>query len=938
MLRKFITASLLAGCALCSMAVPAKPGLLSYPQPDGSRVSITLHGDEHGGWYESADGYVLVPGAGGALEYATLRSGKLVSTGVLAMDVALRPQSQKSMLAALPQGEILAKARTQAEERSTMARMMRRAGGSGTGLINNYPTVGSPKAMVLLVEFADVKFQTPDANAAFTQLATQNGYSYGGATGSALDYFKEQSGGIFSPDFKVFGPIQLSNGESYYGASTPMSYDLQAWKMVEDACRKLHEDQPDLDWSEFDNDGDGFVDSIFVFYAGYGQNEGAPDWTIWPHSAKLFTMYGLNIEFNGVKVDSYACTNELQGTSGLVRAGIGTFCHEYSHVLGLPDYYPTNGSGAFTPGDFEVMDHGSYNNDGNTPPNYSAFSRYSVGWLNPRVLTAPEDVTLRPVTEGEAYIIPTDKDNEYYVLENRQRSGWDSYIPGHGMLIWHVDFDATAWINNQVNNNSSHQRIDLVEADNVPTSDTRAGDPFPGTGNVRQYTSSSTPAMSPWSGYEIDMPITDIHETDGVITFKLKGGGDILAPVKALDPTNVTPVSFTANWEPGVGVYQYEVDVCLAPTLVPFVTLNVQGDTSVEVTGLEPGTQYSYVVRAVSDERKSQDSNRVVLSTLPPTFEQLTVTPMEAEDVGEDHFTARWNELAGTASYLLTVEERIPVNPVYQTVDFVKDADGKIMPEGWTSSSTTTGSLNGYYGEAAPALRLTNDADRLTTPTFDDTDINSLSFWYRGNGTGLDASLLVEALVDAKWIPVMQINPVSRTEGVVVTLSPEADVHVPQGTKAMRITFSKENNGSVFIDDVKLGYGATYDIRVLPAYDNADQGTQTSAYVEGLSPATTYYYTVRATDGNLTTRRSEEIKVTTGNAGAVDTVDMSFSLRAVDGAVEVVAAPGTRVRLYDTAGRLEATATVPTNGVVRVPAACGLHLVAPFGKLVNVVR
>ncbi len=938
MLRQSITTLLLAGCALGALAVPAKPGILSYPQPDGTMLSVTLHGDEHGSWYETEDGYVLLPNAAGALEYATMNQGRLVSTGVRALQIAERPAAQRSLLASLPKAQLLETARKSAQESSVAARAPRRAAAT-TGLINNYPKTGSPKAMVLLVEFQDVQFKTPDANNAFQQLATQPGYSYGGATGSTLDYFKAQSGGIFTPDFQVFGPIRVDQNESYYGAAQGMNRDAQAWLMVRDACIKLHEQQPDLDWSEYDNDGDGFVDNIFVFYAGYGQNEGAPDWTIWPHSANLFTFYGIVVEYNGVKIGNYACTNELQGTAGTVRAGIGTFCHEYSHVLGLPDFYVTNGaSSTHTPGAFELMDSGSYNNNGNTPPNYSAYERFCMGWMNPRELTGPEDVSLNPLDSGESLLITTDKAEEYFILENRQRTGWDTYLPGHGMLVWHVDYDEPSWINNKVNNDQSHQRIDLVEADNLPGAATQSGDPFPGTSNVRNFTSLTTPAMRCWTGYDPQMPLTDIHEAEGVITFKVKGGGEVLAPVTASEAVDVTPVSFTATWQPGVGAYEYEVDICKAPLLVPFLTLQVKDATRVAVTGLDPETEYSYVVRAVSDDRKSVDSNRISVLTLPPTFEQREVEPLEAENVGDSFFTARWNELEGAEKYHLSVVEKIPVNPSYQTVDFTKDELGNLLPSGWTTTSATTGSLKGYYGEAAPALRLTNSSDRLTSPNFGEQDVNSLSFWYRGNSTGDDSSLIVEALVDGAWERVLTVTPVDKTEAHTVSLDSESDIRMPQGAKAVRITFDKEGTGSVYIDDVVVGYGASYNSISHPDYDDADCGSNTSAVVENVEPSTTYYYSVRAVDSTgLSTPQSREVKVTTGELGAVESVEASLcTIITRAGVIEVRGTAGERVMVYDMAGRLEATARIGADGRVRIPAQQGLHLVAPFGKTVTV--
>ena len=944
MLRQLFTAIVLTGCYMATFAIPAKNGILSYPQPDGSTVSVTLHGDENAHWYESEDGYLLIASDNGQLEYATIKSGLLASTGIKATEINRRSPEQSAMLAALPRQKMIEMAATQVNR----IRDTRRAAPlrSNSGLINNYPTTGSPKAMVLLVEFEDVKFTTPDAQNAFQQLASQPGYSYGGAKGSTLDYFKAQSAGVFTPDFHVFGPIQVDHPEAYYGAATAMAYDSQAWLMVRDACVKLHEQNPDLDWSEFDNDGDGFVDNIFIFYAGYGQNEGAPTWTIWPHSAKLVDFYNIRLQYNGVIVNSYACTNELQNTSGDTRAGIGTFCHEYSHVLGLPDLYGTDGSKPFSPGDFEIMDHGSYNDHGNTPPNYSAFERYCVGWLNPRALSGPEDITLHTISEGDpegkALMIRTDKEEEYFVLENRQQVGWDKFLPGHGMLIWHIDFNKAIWLNNQVNNQPQHQRVDLIEADNVFTDNTRGGDPFPGTSNKTSFTSTSNPAMTTWTNYDPDMPLTDIHESDGLITFKVKGGGEHLTPVIATEASDITPVSFIAHWQPGIGAYQYEVDVCQAPARVPFVTIPVKDATQIEITGLTPNRQYSYVVRAVSDDRTSEDSNRILVTTMPATFEQLIAKVLEPERIEDTNFTARWEAVDDAAGYRLTVVEKIPVDPEYITVDFSKNESGTFLPEGWTSTSSTTGSISGYYGQAAPALRLSSNSDRITSPTLTDDDINSLSFWYRGNSIGEDAALTVEALIDSKWTNLYYLNPLNKAEGTTINIGTgdNQDAAMPHDVKAIRIIFTKTGSGSVYVDDIVLGYGGRYVSTPLTNYDDAEQGNVTWAIVEGLNPLSTYYYSVRAYDSTpLFTAMSEEMKVITTASSGVDFTtagDNSFTAVPGNGTIIVNAPAGTQIRIYNTLGLLETTAVVNNSGSIVIPATPGLHAIAPFGKIIYV--
>ncbi|MDE6242996.1 MAG: immune inhibitor A, partial [Muribaculaceae bacterium] len=278
MIKKSLLSVALAGFAFSALAVPAKQGVLEYPQPDGTFLQITLHGDEFHAWYETADGYVVLPASDGFMEYATLKAGKIQSTGVRAYNIKERTASQKQLLASIPQQQLMETVRKENSVQQAAMRAQQRLG--GVGYINNYPRFGSPKAMVLLVEFKDIKLQPESTREAFQDLVSKPGYSYNGATGSALDYFTHQSKGKFTPDFQVFGPITLPQNEAFYGAEAGTAHDVNPQQMVIDACNILRQQQPDLDWSEFDNDGDGYVDSIFVFFAGYGQNHGAEDWRI----------------------------------------------------------------------------------------------------------------------------------------------------------------------------------------------------------------------------------------------------------------------------------------------------------------------------------------------------------------------------------------------------------------------------------------------------------------------------------------------------------------------------------------------------------------------------------------------------------------------------------------------------------------------------------
>lgn len=924
-----LAAAMALGVALTSGAVPAKPGPLTYTQPDGTTVQIRLSGDEHAHTYTSADGYVLIPSADGSLTYATLDSrGQIRSTGFRCSDVERRSAAELHLLGSIDRAAVTraAEAAETASRRSAAAR--RSPARITTGPVTKYPTTGSPKGLVLLVEFQDVKFRTEEPQQAFTALIKEEGYSHNGATGSALDYFRDNSGGRFTPDIDVYGPVTLPQTEPYYGSAGAQSYDAQAWLMARDGIVALREQHPEIDFSQYDNDGDGEVDYIFIFYAGYGQNEGAPDWTIWPHAAKLWDFYGIDCSYNGVRFNDYACTNELQGNRGTVRTGIGTFVHEYSHILGLMDIYPTRLAGSareVSCGSYDVMDSGSYNNHGNTPPCFSAFERYSLGWLSPRKLTGPENIILDPLhTTNTALLIDTEKPEEFFLLENRQREGWDSYIEGHGMLVWHIDYLADAWKDNVVNNEFSHQRVDIIEADGVYGDASRAGDPFPGTSSVRSLTATSTPAMTTWIGVDPEMPITDIYEIDGRITFRVKGGGDAL-PVPVADAaTAVTPTGFTANWQLVPGISDYELDICAGTSPIPLATHRLSGATSYAVSGLEPSTLYTYVVRSCDGTRTSADSERISVTTAAPTLDMLSPVATPATDITADSFTATWQAMEGAAGYRLDVYTKKPIAPTAETADFT---DGVKLPDGWSTNCNTTGSLSGYYGEGAPSLRMMYDSDRVVTADYPG-GINSLSFWYRGNSTDADAALSVESLRGGAWQPVLNIDsPVKTAPGETVTIGSD---RMPAGTTQLRIVFHRGSKGSLYIDDIKLEHDASFEPVYVDGFRHADCGASLSARVTGLAEQTNYFYTVRAYDNSgLESLPSAEIVLSTASIAGIDDVAAAgAAIGTADGYITVQAASQpTLVTIAAADGRIIYTQTVAAGAFIAIPAPHGVYIV-----------
>lgn len=539
-------------------AVPARSIVRQYTQPDGSVVSLRLVGDEFSHFFLTDDDEIVVsrnnvyyfaePDAGGYPK----------ASKILASDPSNRSVAARSLLASVSKDVMFRASAARRAARventpyghrlSAPAKAASAKWPSGIGLFpgNSYPMTGSPDALIILVQFPDQKFSLPDAKQYFTDFASKEGFSETGlvggtnsgykAHGSAYDYFKASSNGKFTPKFHVLGPVTMSQNMAYYGGNDSNGEDLRPEEMVEEAVKLL---DATTDFSIFDNDGDGYIDNIYVIYSGLGEANGGSDDTIWPHSYTIrsYTRY------DGKYLGSYACSAEIFSKSGstILADGIGTFCHEFSHVMGLPDLYQTQYNAAvvrLTPGEYSLMDHGSYNNNSRTPPTYSIFERNAMGWADIEVLGEGEGKAGKlehMLTSNKGYAIRAGSDNEFFLLENRQKSDWDTYLPGHGMLVWHINYDATKWNNNSPNN-STQQCVDIVEAGgsaNNTSATTMKQYPFPGTKGVTSFTSSTTPALKSWSNRAIDVPLTNIKENaDGTVTFDICGGvGKIDVPV-----------------------------------------------------------------------------------------------------------------------------------------------------------------------------------------------------------------------------------------------------------------------------------------------------------------------------------------------------------------------------------------------------------------------
>ena len=544
-MKKIILSIALAMLTLTASAVPARRTQRTLTLSDGTQVTATLSGDENYHYWKTADGRAFV------------------------MNEENIPQE-----ISLQQAQSKLQAKVQARNAHRIAKRTKHKAAWGA---ETNPISGERKGLVILVNYKDKKMQHTQAE--YNDYFNKAGYSDNNCTGSVRDYFLSQSYGKFSLDFDVMGPVTLSKNLSYYGDNDSDGNDKHAAEMVAEAVKLA---VSGIDLKKYDWDGDGYVDQVYVVYAGYGEHADAPANTIWPHEYELSEAAKYNdgpgaLTINGVTIDTYACSSELRGSSGNKMDGIGTACHEFSHCLAIPDMYDTSADGEnFGMNVWDLMDYGSYNGEdgfGETPAPFTSYERMYCGWLTPVELTQPCNVNDMPAITKEpvAYLIRNANPKfpgEYYLLENHQQESWDAYAPAHGMLVLHVDFNSNAWKQNTVNNVASHQRMTIIPADGKLSHYNTAGDTWPGTSKKTALTDSSNPAAKLYNlnsnGRKfMGRPIENIAEKDGLISFTFDGGKALhqLATPTALPATQMTANGFTAQWQKVEGATSYEVQL-----------------------------------------------------------------------------------------------------------------------------------------------------------------------------------------------------------------------------------------------------------------------------------------------------------------------------------------------------------------------------------------
>lgn len=611
------------------MGAPAYPGVLMHTNPDGTTVEYRLNGDEFFSYITNAEGTTIME-----------RNVKGQMVPMMRNGVELKATAESIEL--LRYEANLAPSRIAGTQEAPQRMPALTKDGRTT-----FPTKTTEvHSLVILMEYADTKFTMADPKAAFTDWLNKEGYNEHHAVGSARDYYMAASNGQFAPTFDVAGVVELPQTSAYYVGNGKYATFGEALVYALDAV------DDEVDFSKYDFDGDGTVDTVYFIYAGYGQADTGDETTVWPHQSILQGMIGTKKSLDGVYVNPYATSQELKGGSHYYYkdgelAGIGTFCHEFGHVLGLPDLYdPNYNSQCITPNEWSIMDQGSYSGDSNCPPLFSAYERWVCWWLEYDEL---EDMTSYEIPtidqSNKAYRVninrgTTTLQNEYFVIESRRQEGWDLYLPNDGVLVWHINYSANKWISNSVNSDKNKPGVYILASDG-------SGNPF-----LKNYGATSN--MASWpnesSGLNYIYPEGDISfesyiasaENDKYVTNiaydSTTGIGSFDYNMISVTPNDVTVLhdaelvkdeygrktGFLLTWDAVEGATGYALTIWRENSsgkkyyINSCEELNIGNVTSYEVKGLSNsmlGTQMNAYVRVLKELPSTEISNTVTFVT-----------------------------------------------------------------------------------------------------------------------------------------------------------------------------------------------------------------------------------------------------------------------------------------------------------------------------------
>ena len=656
------------------MAVPAHPGTTTVQQPDGSTVTLRLVGDEWLHFHTTADGYSVVRNDLGYYVYAELQDGQLQATAQVAHDADGRSAQEQAFLAGWQKFQTPAMPAAVAERKARVEGREQQKRSSRRVAEYNYSNF---KGLVILVEFNDKSFSRADyhdiADGMINQENYDGYYTASGSkvnfTGSVRDYFSDNSGGKFQPEFDVYGPYKIDFSQ-YDAHGTDNAAEL--------IYAALDSADVDINYADYDRDGNGEVDLVYFIFAGNGANYGDNDQRLfWPHRSVVYNPHATSwwswqVKKDGVQFGDYASSVELFGYTKMPQTvtidGIGTICHEFSHVLGLPDFYDTDydGSGgeSIHPNLWSLMAGGCYENTSRTPVGYSLYERWSVGFLDDdavETISGEGSFQLEPLYSSyKGYRINTPVNNEYFLFENRQRSSfkWDAYLPGSGMLVHRVDKTSNnVWNSNTVNSNPSHNYYEVVRAagpqrDRTGMYTDSASDLFPGSSRVTSLHSGTSPAnLKSWAGRSTKWGLFDIQLVNGVVSFEVR------------DALTLVSIALPATATVGAGAV-LQLDATPTPDYAEFTLTWSSSNSEVAtvdanglVLGIAPGTTTITV-----------NSNNGLTATC-----EVTVETTQTFSIGE------FKQLDADADEVLLQLDQADVLFASGNTAFVRDASGAIM-------------------------------------------------------------------------------------------------------------------------------------------------------------------------------------------------------------------------------------------------------------------
>ncbi len=537
LLKTMTLVVLMLTISIGAFAIPANKQAITVRQPNGKTLTFVLGGDEYVNWATTLDQYTLVRNDQGVFTYGVLNeNGDLVASKYIASNANERSAEEIAFLSTLPVNLFYSDAQIELKKQNSPASLPANSDAK-------YPSIGTVKLLVILVGFSDLPFTYTNQN--FVDLVSEENYN---GTGSVKDYYKDNSDEQFIMDIDVAGPYTLPNSMAYYGGNNSWGSDQNMDYFVRHA---LNAADPDVNFADYDNDGDNRVDAIHIIFAGTPESSTGIDNEIWPHRSSVSP----NIVKDGRVFGPYSCSAEKRNS--VAMDGIGTICHEFGHVLGFPDFYDTDytGSGgqSAVPGDWDLMSSGSYLNNSATPAGLTGIERQIANWAQPIILTTTSENLYLPAINDSAvfYKIDLGNNNEFLMLEHRRKTRWDAHIPGEGMLIYHAQQNRiNNWLNNGQNNinvTPSNRGWYIVPATGNDAHTETSNAPFPGLSGNSNFTNTTTPANTLMNGTPTNKPITSIqYYNDSVITFNFMSSLPAIS-TGAVVASSITSISATVS-------------------------------------------------------------------------------------------------------------------------------------------------------------------------------------------------------------------------------------------------------------------------------------------------------------------------------------------------------------------------------------------------------